>query len=568
MSKNYRKYLKSILIVILGIWLYKGCVEDNFNFNELSKHVENESQWGFPIANTKLGMADLINRFDTTGFVTTDEGGLIMLVYSDTGYSATAAEEIVFPDQDYDTLFNEQDYINAGGFQGGEVTMTKANINYLFIAAAANQLLDSILIESSLLDINIRSTFKYQGSVTLTFPELKKDGVPYKKVIPIDDASGGFSYNNTYDDLDGYMLDFTNFLTPNNFFITYDLNLIENSGSGAVSPSAICDIDVGFKNIQYEYIWGYLGTKSFNIPVKEINLDFFSAFEDFANFELYDPRIIINIKNSFGLPIALCLSTFEMKLNDGSWANIVGPDVPTEDEPWIFYSPEDNYPNQIIPTDTTVKLSGAGTNLGELVSQLPQKMKFGETVKLNPEETGERTNFMSKDSRVDAVVDFEIPLWLRSGGIVYKDTLDMDVGDMTEDFDMIDYFDLTLEIANGLPHSLGLKAYLTDSLYNIIDTIPNHNDLPTQDTLWIVESGVLGSDGIINQETGKTLSTTVIRYQDNVDKLDNVKFLLLNIRFLTTDGDLPNPPFVKYYDFYEMDLGVRADWKMNYSDDL
>ncbi|PLX17457.1 MAG: hypothetical protein C0599_13635 [Salinivirgaceae bacterium] len=567
MRKTYLKYLKITLVAILSIWFIKGCIDDNFELDKLNMHTENEGIWGIPLVKTSFVMEDLVNIVDTTGFVDTDDEGLILLVYTDTGYSATAREEIVFPDQSYDTLFNEQDYQNAGGFQGGLVTMSKANINYLFIAAAANQLLDSMYIESSLLDIDIRSTFKYQGSVTLTFPELKKDGVAYQKVIPINDASGNFVYNNTFDDLDGYMLDFTNFTEPNNFFITYQVELIENTGSGAVNPNAICDVDVNFREIQYEYIWGYLGTQTLDIPAKELKLDFFSAF-DVGEFELYDPRIKINVINSFGLSVGISLPTFKMKLSDDTWNDIVGPEVPTAGDPWIFYSPEESYPAPIIPTDTTVKISGVGTNLNELVAQLPKKLTFGGAAKLNPEESGERTNFMSKDSRVNAIVDFEIPMWGRTSGITFQDTMDLDLGNISEDMEMIKFVDLKLDVENGLPHSLGLVAYLTDSLYNIIDTIPNANDWPSSDTLWIVESGVIGPDSLINQETGKTHSTSIIRYEEDVDLLDNVKYLLLNIKFLTTDGDTPNPPYVKYYDYYEMDFKVSADWQFEINEDL
>lgn len=570
MSKKSIKYLKPILIAIFSVWFINGCVDDNFDFNKLSKHIENESVWDFPIAKTTFVMEDLINTIDTTGFVEQDEDGLIMLVYSDTAYSATARESVIFPDQSYDTIFDEQDYQDAGGFnENGLVKMTKANINYLFIAAAANQLLDSIYIESSLLDISINSSFKYQGSVTLTFPELKKDGQSYQKVIPINDNSGNFSYNNTFDDLDGYMLDFTNFANPleNNFFITYEVELIESSGSGAVSPEATCDIDVGFKDIQYEYIWGYLGTQTLDIPVKEINLDFFSAFEG-DQFELFDPRLIINVKNSFGLEVGVHFPTFEMKLQDDSWVDIEGPGVPTAENPWIFRSPFDSYPAALTPTDTTVKLTGSQTNLNELVSQLPKKMKFGEAVKLNPNETGEKTNFMSKNSKVDVTVNFEIPLWWRTSGITINDTMDLDIGSMTDQIDMIQYFDLNFEINNGFPHNLGVVAYLTDSLYNVIDSIPNTNDLPGGDTIWFARSGILGPDSVINQNTEKTLSSFTIRYDENVDKLDDVKYLLIKVKFITTEGDTPDAPYVKYFNFYGMDIKVSAGWKMNISEDL
>jgi hypothetical protein len=568
MSKKHIKYLKTILISISSVWFINGCVDDNFNLDELSTHVENESVWNFPVANTNFLMEDIINLVDSTGLITTDDEGLIMLVYSDTGYSATAREEVVFPDQDYETVFNEQDFLNAGGFVNNTANMQKANVNYLFIAAAANQLLDSVLIESSLLDINISSTFNYKGKVTIIFPELKRNGTPYQKIIDTDN-SGNFNTSITFNDMNGYMLDFTNFGNPleNNFFVTYELELYQELGSGSVSPDAICDIDVQFREIQYEYIWGYLGTQSFEIPVKEVETGFFSGF-DLGEFELKNPRVTATIKNSFGLEIGVCLPTFQMLLPDEVWYPIEGPEVPTEEDPWIISSPNDTYPSPLTPSVTTVMLTGEGTNLDELISQLPRAIQFGEEVKLNPNETGEKNNFMSKDSRVDVTIDLEVPLWGRTAGIVYTDTLDMDVGDITEDIDMIDYFDINLKIGNGLPHNLGVIGYLTDSLYNIIDTIPNSNDLPLSDTLWVVQSGVLGSDNIINQETEKTVTTSTIRYDDDVDILDDVKYLILSVKFLTTEGNTPDAPYVKYFDFYGMDLSVSVGWKMNFSEDL
>jgi hypothetical protein len=56
-------------------------------------------------------------------------------------------------------------------------------------------------------------------------------------------------------------------LAPNNFFITYEVKLISrNSRSwGPIEANDICDIDVQFRDIKYEYIWGYLGTQTFEI---------------------------------------------------------------------------------------------------------------------------------------------------------------------------------------------------------------------------------------------------------------------------------------------------------------
>jgi len=493
-----------------------------------------------------------------------------MIVYSDTAYTAVAEEVVNFPDQTYDTLFNKQDFDLAGGFSDGSVTMVKNEVDFLF-STFGSQILDSIFIKSALMNINITSTFNYEGSVTLTFPELRKNGVSYRKIININDNSGSFSFNNTYDELDGYTLDFTNASSINTFFITYQLQLIENTGNGIVENDDICNIVVDFTEIEYDYVWGYVGQQTINIPEREVNLDFFSAFEN-GEFELRDPRIKVKVNNSFGVEVGVFMETIQLRVGDDNlWVDVTGTDVPSSDNPWIIPYPVDNYPNTPLFADTIVKITGLASNLGNLVSRLPDRIKYGEKVILNPAADPTMYNFMDDYSRVEAILDFEIPLWGRTAGITYTDTLDMDLGNVAEEKHRIDYFDLKLKIGNGLPHNLGMKAYLMDSLYNIVDSLPNGNDGVTLDgnQWWIVESGILGSDSVINQQTGKTISEHVIRFEgEGVDVVDDVKYMMINAKYITTDGNSATPPFVKYFDFYEMDLDVAVVVKFNISENL
>jgi hypothetical protein len=43
MSKIQIKYMKVILIAILTVWFIKGCIDDNFDFDKLSNHIEYEA---------------------------------------------------------------------------------------------------------------------------------------------------------------------------------------------------------------------------------------------------------------------------------------------------------------------------------------------------------------------------------------------------------------------------------------------------------------------------------------------------------------------------------------------
>ncbi|ALO14675.1 hypothetical protein L21SP5_01008 [Salinivirga cyanobacteriivorans] len=562
------KYLIQILAAtFLMLWVTSSCVDDNFDLDKLSTHLENESQWNFPVVSTTFAMEDILNLVDSTGLIYTDDEGLVYLVYSDTAYTAIAEEEIVFPDQNYDTIFNEQDYQDAGGFNNDTVKMEKADVNYLFVASAENQLLDSVKVKSSLLDIDVNSSFEFEGELTLTFPTLRKNGQLYQKVIDINNASGNFSYSETFDDLDGYMLDFTEFAIPdsNVFFITYELEYYESTGSGNVNADDICDIDVTFRDIEYDYVWGYIGNQLINIPENNIYIDLFNEFE-YGEFQLYDPRLKINIFNSFGIPVGVFMNTLQLKV-DGTWEDVTGSDIPTEANPWHIPIPESNYP-EIPVADTTVMITGQGSNIDSLVSRLPNNLRFAETVEINPDETGMRNNFMAAESRVEAIVDFEIPIWGRTSGITYSDTIDMDLGDIGDENDYLDYLNLKLTIGNGFPHNIGVKGYLMDSTYNIVDSIPNSNDNPN-DTLIIVESGIIGADSLINQETGKTVVSSTITYEnESVDVIDNVKYMLLKVKFMTTDGNAPDAPYVKFYDFYEMDFDVNVDFKLDVNENL
>lgn len=565
--QNFKYLIQAIIASLVIIWGSTSCVDDNFDLDNLSTHIENEGQWKFPVASTTFVMDDILNLIDSSGLVYTDDEGLVYLIYSDTAYTAVAEEEIVFQDQTYDTLFNEQDYQNAGGFQNDTVFMEKADVDYLFVATAENELLDSMKLKSSLLDIDVNSTFEYEGKLTLTFPKLKKDGIPYQKIIDINDNSGAYSYSQTFNDLDDYMLDFTDFSIPdsNIFFITYELEYYESTGGGPVNPDDICDVDVQFRDIKYDYIWGNIGTQEIIIPEDNFYIDIFSAFE-YGEFQLYDPRLKLKITNSFGIPIGVYMNVLQMRVDD-TWQDVTGPDIPTENSPWLLPVPESNYPNLAV-ADTTIMITGQGSNIDSLVSMLPDNLKFAETVVINPEATAEPNNFMSAESRVEAIVDFEIPIWGRTAGITYSDTIDMDLGDIGDENDYLDYLNLTLTIANGFPHNLGVKGYLMDSAYNIVDSIPNSNDNPS-DSLVLVESGIIGPDSLINQETGKTVVSSTITYEnESVDVIDDVKYMLLKVKFMTTDGDTPNAPYVKFYDFYEMDFKVNVDFKLDVNENL
>ncbi|MDA3866792.1 MAG: hypothetical protein PF489_08610 [Salinivirgaceae bacterium] len=570
MNTYIKKHIKYALVIALLAIVTTGCIRDNFEFDKLSMHLENEGEWEFPkLVNTTFTIGDLLERVDSTGLISTEDDGLIILVYSDTVYSAVGEEIIEFPDQQYDTIFNNQDFDNEGGFTDNSVTMIKNEVDYVF-ATFGNQLLDSVLLNSANVKISVNSDFEYEGVLTITFPEIKKNGQPYQKMINIDDNSGNYNEIITDEIESGYKIDFSNAEQINTIFITYELTLQGNDGQ-TVNADDICDIVVEFTDIKYDYIWGYVGQQIINIPAEEMAIDFFSGFDN-GEFELPYPRVKLKINNSFGLPVGVFMETIQFRVgDDNTWVDLTGEGIPTASTPWMINTPEESFPDPITYATTNVKITGRNTTLNTIISQLPDRLRYSEKVVLNPNGNEDDLNFMANDSKVEALIDFELPLWGRTSGINYTDTLEMDLSNIANDSEQIDHMDLTLTIGNGLPHQIGMKVYLLDSLYNVVDTIPNANDdvIMGDDIWWFVESGIIGADSVINQETGKTISNHTIRYESNsVDILDNVKYIKLKAKYITTDGTGTNAPYVKYFDFYEMDFDVALKVKLNINENL
>ena len=96
--------------------------------------------------------------------------------------------------------------------------------------------------------------------------------------------------------------------------LKFDLDLI-NSGA-AILPTESCDITMSFNDINFYSVFGYLGDYELLLNNGEITLDIFDNKEIEGSLLFADPRFLLSVDNSYGVPV-------EIELSDVSaWSSI------------------------------------------------------------------------------------------------------------------------------------------------------------------------------------------------------------------------------------------------------
>jgi hypothetical protein len=180
----------------------------------------------------------------------------------------------------------------------------------------------------------------------------------------------------------------------------------------------------------------------------------------------------------------------------------------------------------------------------------------------NPPPTNQY-NFITDTSRFALDMEVELPMWGRATWWVLEDTLDFVFKDYYKDsipdLSNIDWVKIHINISNGMPTEAGVQMYLTDSMYNVIDTIFNPQNME------ILASGVLGTTGRVVAATRKT--SDIMLYGSKIANLLNVRKVLVRGYVHTSNTGTTN---VRFYDDYAIDVkvGVQVQAKFDTEHDF
>lgn len=467
------EYLYLFLIAITSY----GCVDSDYF--EIEADVP-ETQIAFPIAYAQATVVDIAEQNSDQVTVQIDEEGQVTILYRGDFLSQTANE--LFPPLPLFSDFRVWDNPDA----------------------VQLPLIDNLNISKAIFRLsNIRFKIKEQDNVDQVhfhLPDFSKNGETFKRIFVIEELSlNNGLLESSVSSLDGWEIQ----TVDNQILAEYDA--FDADGNKISLEEAYLNIDF----IAFSYVEGDLGERIFDLEGTNISIGIFKNWIS-GGFSFDDPKIILDIENSFGLPMNAIFNKMELVTKSG---NVLPIESDIIDQGLSF-----NYPS--LDEVGEVKLSqivfdSSNSNLEEIFNEKAIAVNFDIDAFANPPGAEIETGFLTNESyyNVEAVV--ELPLHTRIDDLVLGDTVDIDLIDLDE----IVPSKLILSIQNGLPIEVEIKTYFIKDDAEGIDLL-NQNE-------WMKIESANNPDGQISDQEIQKLEYDIMASEwEGIRQSDRLAFLL------------------------------------------
>ena len=450
-----------VAALFLGMTILLGwaCTE-MYDFEKLSGMMQYDPEIDGPLVRGSLTAEDLFARWDS---LMENNGDTVVLAFREDSLFYFNVEDLnEIPPQDTQEFNLIPSYTLTSAEMPDSIYIDSTDI-YGF-TLADNMRIDSLYTNDGFLMIEVSSSFRHAGNLTIHCPEIVIEGQLFQKTIPISNTDGTFYTKLLYPLTDAQI--YPDNSIPGEPFIQniYHLVLYRNPGQGIEAGDrvrinySIVELD------KFETIFGYGGNRIFSEDtVFSTGLEAIEGLT--GTFSVIDPRINFNYDNSFGLPVGLDLY-IQGHFSDGNTVTL--------DPPLQVMTASDNYLQPHVEGSLSYNRTNI-PNIGELLTfPVPDSITVGGQANANPGVTDAR-NFILKNSKVLIDLEIKIPLAF-SADLQLRDTFAMAI-EKPEAVDYIEYAKLHYRIRNEFPVNLEPYLILYDSIADV-----------NRDTLLLAES--------------------------------------------------------------------------------
>ncbi len=529
-----------LLVIVFFVFYLQSCVKDNFELDKLVK-TEWDANLAVPLVYSSLTIGDII-KSDPNSLVVVGSDNFCTLKYKGNLFSLPASRLMNIPNQPLPTIVASltPTQINTLSSQGS-VTASFSQLQTFSFGTGSK--IDSVVFKSGSIHLNLNSDFRKSGSVKISIPAARKNGVAFSKTIP-------FVYSGTIPvivndsstlDFSGYTFDMTNGGTTfNQFLVNYSITL---SGGGA-SPTTLDQIDISqtMSGMKFSRLYGDLGQLPLVTDADTIDISIFKSALGTGSFTLIDPKITFKFSNSIGAPIAASVTALE-GYNPGLPPYIINGSP----NPLPIFSPNFNQIGQTLTS--SFSLDKTNSNVVPFINDLPKYLLFKMNAQTNPAGATHH-NFVTDSSQLKVDLELDLPLYGTAKDFVLVDTIPFTVGEQVASD--VDWAMIRAYTLNGFPLDIGMQVYFVDSSYIKLDSLVIPNQL-------ILKSAHL------NTSTGLVTSPTENIYDGKMTnnrlmKIIPTKYIIIKSVAETANNGNTN---VKIYANYKLDvrLGIQVKFK-------
>ncbi len=444
---------KTGLLFVTVLYLALACT-DQYDFEKLSGVMVYDPKIDAPLVWGSLTAGDMLAQWDS---LMDNRGDTVVLVFrADSLFYFNVEDFSGVPEQDT-SEFNLVSAVPYPVLPYDSLVIDSTDIYTLTLED--NMRIDSLFINDGYLMIEVYSSFRHAGYLTIDYPGVFVNGQVFRKTIQISSTTGDF-YDKKYYPLENARIYVDNSVPGEGSIVSnYHLVLTRNPGQG-VNIGDRVQINYSFVDLdEFEAIFGYAGNDFYSIDTSlSTGLDAISGIS--GTFSVTDPRINITYKNSFGLPVGIDLGILGV-FGDGHSVLIDPAEQETE--------ASDDYLNPwsegALHFDRTTI-----PNIHEFLTFPPPDSLVAEgTARANPGADDAR-NFVLKNSSIQVGIDIEVPLAFEAD-LQLRDTFRLNV-EKPEAVDYVEYANLHYRIRNEFPINLNPYIILYDSIADVnIDTV-------------------------------------------------------------------------------------------------
>jgi len=539
LQKYNSLFFKSLIITLIGLITISSCYKERLGFDKISGGSLSPTV-AVPITFGDLTMSDIVDR--SSEIWLEDPDGLLSLVYVGDTLSDLAADVISFPDQVNDTSINFA--IPPNSFPGDTISTPFITINSSFEGGNSERL-DSILLKSGDLEIEITTDINHSSTIIVIIPQLTKYGTSFYQQINIPYSSGGSNTVTRNISLQDYFINLHQNGTNDNQVDQYIKFIVYRGNNSDNSPYSF-RIKQTISNISYYEVYGYFHQKTFTIDRTKIPISMFDN-SHYSQIFVEDPKLRMIFANSIGIPMNVTFDDLYVE-RDGVRLDITSPSLPTVPI---------NYPdiNSVGTYDTTtISFNSSNSNIKDILDFNPKKLIYKGSVLSNPTSAAV-DNFILDTSKVGVRLELEVPLYGRAMTFTIQDTNDFSIEDAFN-IDDLENIQFNVNTLSYFPFDASLQLYLTDTNNVIIDSI--------FDGVQVVHKAAIPGPAPEYKVTEPVHSmTSVYLTGTKLDNLKKAKKIIMSATMSTYDQ---GNKLIKIYSDYKLSLEMSAKgkYKLNF----
>ncbi|HQQ93617.1 MAG TPA: hypothetical protein PLQ93_03610 [Bacteroidia bacterium] len=395
-------------------------------------------------------------------------------------------------------------------------------------------------VHAGLLNVKFSNDLSEALDLLYIIPNATRNGQALTIQVTI--PPGINSLQKTYD-LSGYHMNMRGLSGDkyNTISQAYTLTVNAQANPVVVTYGKGAKAELSYTKIVPEYVDGYFGQQTIKIALDTSRFDISKSITA-GNFLLDEVNMNFYLQNEVGCDFSGYLSNiFSINAVSGNTVALNSDQLSS-----INLNRANQAGGRVYPSTKHLYFTNSNSNVAAFLSNLPDKITYEGQVKLNPlGNVSGYNDFAYYNTGFRLFADVDIPLRYSADYFLLKSSSAFTAGN-EQQLNRVNYGEFAVYAENGFPFEARFQAYLKDEKGLVLDSL----FLPGGNT---IAAGQLNAQNEVVQSNVSNISIPISK--GTIEALKKTR----NIEIRSYFKMPPNPPLIKLYERYKLNIRITAE---------